>query len=70
MCARNFRVDKINESLKNFVGISHIEKIREEVFPTMAEAKSLMVNLREENETMRRCIRSFDESICQKANKG
>ena len=53
-----------------FSNIEHIDTLRKTLMPKIERFSSLIDNFMADNETMRECVRRFDEDLSMKANKG
>lgn len=62
-------MNKVQHDLSTKVDLKHIEEFRGEVYPVVAECRDLMDKLRKDNWEMKQCVRTFDENMCEKANK-
>ena len=52
-----------------FAKYEHIEKLKEDVLPKVATFTALIEGYKLDNTDMRVCVRTFDEALCEKANK-
>lgn len=52
-----------------FVKYEHIDKLKQDVLPKVDEFTRLIEGYKNDNNDMKLCVRTFDENLCDKANK-
>ena len=52
-----------------FAKYEHIQKMKDDVLPKVKEFQDLIEGYKHDNNDMKICVRTFDENLCDKANK-
>lgn len=52
-----------------FAKYEHIEKMKQDVLPKVQLFTELIEGYKNDNQDMKICVRTFDENLCDKANK-
>ena len=63
------QLDEVREKADGFATTSSFEKLYNHVFPRVNDFQKYIATYKADNEDMKLCVRSFDEKLCQKANK-
>ena len=61
---------ELEKRLDKFSNIEHIDELKNKLMPKIQHFSTLIDDFMKDNETMRECIRRFDEDLTLKANKG